>query len=301
MLCPQCGSEVGEKLELCEKCQNAKALVPAESTENRTAIGAIRPNLKIVRLNRESGQDTPAGQPGDIGSGSDTEPVAIANIQSSNEPSENEPRQPRSFRGVLLALALFSVIGFIGLGGWLLKDQVKTLFSQLPTSLGSDDETQNLKNVIQIRVRPDPNDLETRSKFGYAIVGYTGYAFRSGKAVYSKQSATLSVDLSTEFAKESEPEMRIRFVFTPNSPELSLDRLINFSATLPHEGEVVNFNKVYSPKSIGLNIVPKLNGTLGSKPELKAIFNGSEYRSLSGGGVDFTWKLYLHMPIEVVP
>ena len=301
MLCPQCGSEVGETLALCEKCQasNSQSAAVADQ-EHRTAIGAIRPNLKVVRLNRQKAEQSTGGDPSAAHQSS-----AVSNFDPSNpvgDFTDNGNSPPRSFRGLLVTVAGILILASIGLAAWQMRDAIQAWGNSLPALFGaSKPDGRELKEVIQIRVRPDPNDLESRSKFGYAIVGYNGLVFRIGQAKFSRKSSVLTIKLSTEFAKENNPEMVIEFAFAPNVTELSLDKLLNFTTRITLEGETVTFNKVYSPKAIGLNVVPRLNGTLGSNPVIKLLFNESENRTLSGGGIDYAWKLYINMPLTVEP
>lgn len=294
MLCPVCGTNVGDTQSLCEKCQaerdQSAAAAGAEAQGGGSALGSIRPNLKIVRLNKTAepagDASAEAAQSADAGEAERTE-------------TPRPPRQPIS-RGTLGFIAAILLLSCFGLAGYLFKDQIIALAGSL-TPKTQESDSSNLKQIIQIRVRPDATDLQSRSKFGYAIAGYSGYAFRMATAKYSKKTSILTLELYTEFAKPGEPEMRVDFEFAENVSELSLDKLLHFDTYILCEGEMTSFNKVYSPKAIGLDVVPRLRGTFGSQPVIKLQFNGSEFKNIGSGGTDFSWKLVINMPMEVVP
>jgi hypothetical protein len=296
MLCPECGTNVGDTPSLCEKCQAARnqiiAEATAESDSGSSAIGSIRPNLKIVRLNRNA--DRTGVTPGDAsGDGSQSQDSTLDPL--------DQPSGGSIPRGILVAFAVLMLLSCLGLGTYLLRDQLRALIAKVPNLSNQGADQSQFKDAIQIRVRPDPADLNSRSKFGYAIAGYTGYAFRKAVAKYSKKTSILSLDLYSEFARSGEPEMRVTFTFSPNQQELILDKLLNFQAALRDGESIITFNRLYSPKAIGLDIVPRLHGTLGTQPTLKLLFNGNEFKTESGGGTDYSWKISLNIPIEITP
>lgn len=313
MLCPNCGTEVGEKATLCERCAaNARSSLSGGSGGGSGGqIGAIRPALKVVRL--KPGQAPPPEyyqQQQARKREPEAQPFSGQAYQQPSAPEPDpipyeRPRRGRNPAASILGAAL--ILGAAWGTVWLVKGSGGEIFRTT-----GDDARQELEQDYSHIVIHEKKEVVIDGQKVVAKISLdddvVGLSSMQARWTSSKNLLEVSyfgeVPLDSKLAKvqrdTKQPLVKALLQFAPLAGKLDRDKLQSYMLELFPGPESIRVVKTYSPHLSSFGEVTPMSGGLKGGEIARGGLRDTRTVERQGASVRVSWDLPLQAPLEVV-
>ncbi len=305
MLCPSCGTEVGETMSLCPRCSARQ-----QSESSGSAIGAIRPALRVVRL--KPGEPVPP----EFRAQSSSQPHASDTLPPPRELPREAPSRVEhvimpeidtaSKRLPHIAIAVMLVAVVAALFILLRASDPDALFSERTEKAPPDlshivirqkqeivVDNINVLGVIRVRDEQLPlNRVEASWSEGKNVLELNYFANKTGTV----ENLPLGIQ-----SKADSPLVKVMMQFGTLKGRLEKDKLQSYLIQYTKGDEALRAVKSYSVRLAAFGEVAVLTGTLKNGEKVHGKLEGSHTAERGGETVKMSWQLGFDAPLKVVP
>jgi len=314
MLCPNCGTEVGDNVSLCPRC----AARQQQAESGGSAIGAIRPALKVVRL--KPGEPPPpefrAQQQAQLQAserlpppreipGSDLPPREFSGRPEPvfQQPVYDPPAKklPYAAIGIMLAAVVAAVMVLIR------GADPDELFPQKSEKAAPDlshivihqkqDIVVDNVNVIGVfQVREDQlalNRVEATWSESKNALELNYFA--------KKKGAAGELPLGGSAGKVEKPAVKVIMQFSPSKGRIEKEKLQSYLIDYNNGDEALRVVKTYSVRLAAFGEVAGLAGNLKNGEKIHGKLEGSHTVERGGESIKVSWVLGFETNLKVIP
>ena len=278
MLCPNCGTEVGDELGLCSRCASSGAVSGA-------AIGAIRPALKVVHL-----------KPGQTAADF-TRPTLGEGFPAGEEAAPvRRVRENRS--GGALITGVILIFGALVALAYLL------LFSSGDKSLSFKSEPKQQQADFSHIVIHEKKEVTVDgvSTFGVYRVDERDTALGKPHAYFDKVKNTLAIHYPAAEVSAREniepPLLKVWLQFSKLGTKIDRDKLQSYMIEFSGEKEPQRIVRTYSRHLADFAEVSLLSNGIRVGDNIRGSMQSAQTVDAGPTNVDVSWQLTFDAPLE---
>lgn len=311
MLCPSCGTDVGDKLALCQKCeQEIRARHQKPSESSGAQIGAIRPAIKVVRL--KPGEQHPNAPQ----QSSQSQHFGGAAAEIPRQPEERQldrsalrPQRARSsVPANILVIAVLVIILAAWSFVWLVRSPKE--LSMLGPSKG-EDTPQNFSHIV-IHEKKDVV-VDGQAVLGAFTVDGVTVALERVQIAFNQPKNYLEL---TYFSKEGPPPpettttpppaydpdkpiLHVVLQFGPLIGKLDRDKLLSYLIEYFGGPSPLRVLNTYRKQLASFGEITSLSGLLKPGETIHGEMNNHRAVESDGKTVETSWTLIFNGPLEL--
>lgn len=286
MLCPKCGTEVGEKTALCPKCAEKEHSPAAQIAKGRVAVGKITPK-KVAR-----GVPTESRSQGDESSARQ-ESVGLEQPSAEMLSLVGQPERSRTAFGVFFCVVLVLVLVVWAFAWMMLTDQVPGSFGRLYRPF--QESSREARDFSHIRIRPSGQVTEEQEKaIGLLSVNLQKVFLYTATAHWKRERGILEIRFyedSGDPQKRSDSTLQVFLAFRKGTDRCSLANLQSYRVIFPCVGVSCDLKKTYSRQLTPLGEISQLAGKLRLGKTVSGRLRDSRSTTVQGKVAAVTWDL----------
>lgn len=278
MLCPNCGTEVGDQLGLCSRCAASGA------SRAGASLGSIRPTLKVVHLK-------PGQTAEDFVQPSSREGFASTVPEPEYRP-ETSSRRISVVTGVILVFG--AVVALLYL--FVLQGGQKSIFEQEPKHAGSD------FSHIVIHEKKEIN-IDGSTVFGIYRINDREVALGKPRAVFSKAKNTLEIHFPFS-GEQASPEtansaLKVWMQFSKLEGKIERDKLQSYMIEFSAEKGVQRLVRTYSRHLAEFAEVSLISVGIRNGESIRGSLQSAQTVENSPSNLEVSWQLTFDAPLEI--
>ena len=310
MLCPICGTEVGEQLALCPKCAAARAAAHSGGA----ALGAIRPNIKVVRLNKpiekapeDSAESTPESPPSEDEHTTAEMPPEYTRRIEPRPQAEDILRDTRQTEPRVAPNILFLGFLLILLAAWLTVWVIKPKSVALVEEVQPKVPTQLVQAVLN---KPKEVVVDGQNVLGAYRINNVAVPLDRVTARFNAQKNFLELFYYTKervYFPEvpsnpdlNKPLLRVVLQFAPLTQKLDRDKLQSYLLEYLGSDKPLRVVNSYSAQLAAFGEVA-IAGTIKAGEPLHVGLNNSRELQIEGKTLSIAWNLLCDTPLVIEP
>ena len=310
MLCPICGTDVGDRSQLCESClRAAKSSSSSSAGSQGTQIGAIRPAVRVVRLNpgevhpsqipdsqREAESKQLANKPS-LSPGLNAE--SYSSSESYRARSSLASNRPRPWWILVFSIAILAASAV-----YLRRNpELFDTADEANTSAGADFshiviherrevvvDGERIKGALTIDEAQIPLSKTVTQWNPQARELQINYFVAEDSSVKEseKESATES---NSNGSSESTPDLQVTMQFQPETKRLDTTQLKSYTVTFLVEGKPYSVARQYSKQLAAFGEASQFSGLLQKGERVRGSMRDSRSVNISGTSRKVSWAL----------
>ena len=309
MLCPNCGTEVGDNVSLCPRCTARQQ----QAESGGAAIGAIRPALRVVRL--KPGEPIPpefrAQQQAQLRASDTLPPVETpprdipprefsGRVEQVHAPIYEEPANKPPYVAVGIMLAAVVVALLVLLRG----ADPDELFPQR-----SEKSQPDLSHIV-IHQKQDIV-VDNVNVLGVFQVRDEQLALNRVEATWSESKNVLELNYFAKKkavagelplpGKNNQPAVKVVLQFAPSKVRLEKEKLQSYLVDYNYGDESLRAVKTYSVRLASFGEVAGLAGNLKNGEKIHGKLEGSHSVDRGGEAIKVNWDLGFETNLKVIP